>query len=97
MTNKATPTETVGGKYERVWFQVVSRLQGTKTWYGATKIKSEDEARREFAKQCKGSGRYMNVGGIGVDFGPDDGTVYERKMVKVVAQFEVLDLGKGPA
>jgi hypothetical protein len=94
---RAANTESVGRKYEYVRYAMLSRkVGGDGEWYGRDNYRTLEEARKVFQESLKG-GRYQDVGGIAVDFGPDDGTRYERKLVRVVKQCEVISIGVGPA
>lgn len=97
MTATKWQTETTGRKYEVTCYALLSRrIGGDGKWYGRDKYRTLEEAQRAMRDALKAS-RYQNVGGITVDFGPDDGERYERKLVKVVKQCEVLEVGVGPA
>jgi len=94
---KSIPAETVGRKYEVLRWGFLSRRAGTETWYGHTNHKTEQEAMEAFDRSLKHQ-RYQHLaGGLTVDFGPDTGERYERKVVKIVSQCEVIAVGVGPA
>jgi hypothetical protein len=87
--------EQVGRKYEYTRFGVLSRKVGDDgAWYGTLHIKTEAEAQALFKKALSGC-RYEMVGGMTVDFGPDSGERYERKLVRAVMHCEVLAVGEG--
>ena len=95
-TSEVKP-ETVGRKYEYVRFGVLCRkVGGDGAWYGSAHYKTEAEARKVMKDALRG-GRYETVGCITMDFGPDNGDRYERKLVRIVNQCEVLAVGVGPA
>ncbi len=89
--------ETVGRKYEFRCYALLSRrIGGDGNWNVRRSYKTLEEAQKSHKESLRGA-RYQVVGGIAVDFGPDDGERYERKLVKVVKQCEVLEVGVGPA
>lgn len=85
--------EEVGRKYELTRYAVGRRrIGGDGKWYGSETCKTLEEAQQALEEAMRGN-RHQNVGGgIIVDFGPDDGVRYEYKIVKVVKQFEVLEV-----
>lgn len=90
--------EVVGRKYQYVRYGMLTRrIGGNGIWYGNPRHVTEAGARLEFDLALRGSPRIENVGGIGVDFGPDNGERYERKLIKQTIDCEVLALGIGPA
>ena len=96
-TTKQWQLETVGRKYEVTRYAILSRkVGGDGKWYGRDNYATLDEAQQAM-REAKTDRRYQNVGGITVDFGPDNGERYERKLVKVVKHCEVLEVGIGPA
>ncbi len=95
-SKEAFTPETVGRKYEVVCYGFLSRrIGGDGKWYGRDNYKTESEVRNALAESTKGS-RTQNVGGITVDFGPDTGERYERKITRVVKRCEVLAVATGP-
>lgn len=97
MTANQWQTETVGRQYEVTCYALLSRrVGGDGKWYGRDNYRTLEEAHEAMKDSLKAS-RYKNVGGITVDFGPDDGELYERKLVKVVKYCEVVEVGVGQA
>lgn len=95
-TNEVKPA-TVGQKYEMTCYALLSRrVGGDGKWYGRDNYRTLEEAQKQLKESLRGA-RYQVVGGIAMDFGPDNGDRYERKLVKVVKQCEVLEVGVGPA
>lgn len=81
--------EQVGRRYEYTRFALLHRkVGGDGAWYGLETYKSLDEAQDALRKCGK---RYMSLGGLTVDLG-DDGEMYERKIVKVIKQCEVIEV-----
>lgn len=96
-TVKDAARDQVGSKYEYVSYGfMIRRIGGDGKWYGRDNYKTEADARKAFDDSMRAS-RYQNVGGLTVDFGPDNGDRYERKLVKVSKSCEVLAVGVGPA
>jgi len=94
--NEVKP-ETVGRKYELTSYALLSRrVGGDGKWYGRDNYRTLEEAQKQLKESLIGA-RYQIVGGIAMDFGPDNGDRYERKLVKVERRCEVLEIGVGPA
>jgi hypothetical protein len=100
MSTKATAEwkpETPGKQYAFTCYALWSRKVGDSgAWYGRDNYRTLEEAKAALREVTRG-GRYQDIGGITVDFGPDDGTRMERKIVRVIKQCEVLEVVVGPA
>ena len=99
MSAKHTP-EVVGRKYTTTRYAIHTRRVGTETWYrgGGQNHATKAEAVAELKKILGSSRRYLDLGGgLAVDFGPDNGERYERRIVKIDSQCEVVATGVGPA
>ena len=75
-------------KYHRTSYALLSRRVGgeNKHWYGRTNYKTEAEARDALRSV---GGRYQNVGGITVDFGPSE-MLYDYRIVRYESECTVL-------
>jgi hypothetical protein len=79
--------ETIGRKWKTTRYGLHSRRVGTNDWYGFTKYKTLEEAQKALKEL---GGRYINVGGITVDFG-DAKDHREYRIVKSECEHEVLE------
>jgi len=90
------PPEQIGRKWKRTRWEIHSREVGTETWFSGCGYGDEESARDELKRLLETS-RYTPIGatGLTLDTGPDTGERYERRLVRVDSDLEVVDVGIG--
>lgn len=87
----APAPETVGRTYTReCWGLHSRRIGGDGKWYGTDSYRTREDI--EQVLRDAGARVFHVGGGLAIDFGPDDGLRYERRIVKVTKTYEVTEV-----